>query len=677
MSIDSQDEVDYSDQDMPFFTEDRNGEQDDNRMVTDNSAQPENHSTVVDVDVAVPDSLKRTSHPAKMNLKDSTPDVTVSHEGRLLGSLLSDSFTFLLSAVRGTLGVKSGSCAFEVRVIEELPRRSQVRVGFGTSETSIFVGDGLESVGFDSEGCFWSERKRNLRVGRRFAKGDTVAVVINGLEISRSADSPPATISLFVNGVRASAPQTLPEEISSKTLYPMVSYNGATLQVNQGRNFQVSPVWLSPLSFSVPLIGECPEEWVEVSPYPRKWDTHVGGGSYTERTVLVPVGLPDCQALYKWVDELHARYPGRYLEISDRAIVDWIRRSGFLAPQRVAPDASIDRPGFVFGINSIDDSSIRKILKSLYGLIGKDLVIVEARRGLIASERKSIISEFGHEWRKVAVVVGSEDGIDSKWPEMSARVISQSFASFSLPSKEEGFDECVFEVSESLAIDRLMSWKKQKKIYEKVDFRPDLDWIKTKNASWLETKLDWRKRQRMWLDLRGKSIDSAGRFDDVWSVDDVNGDAESGGVPLYSNFQIEDWALIGIRFEVHVLLHSFKKDVIDIDPERVGLHKSLLEHYYQLYFGKQLYTPQYGAADVDSLLDLISDSIKVDSGILKPALDLAVPHSTFVRLTEHARRERERSIREGDESAKLKLIAPPIVPAKRPAEDDRRGRTRR
>merc|ERR1719426_60333 len=107
-----------------------------------------------------------------------------------------------------------------------------------------------------------------------------VAVVLNLDSASPNAN----TISLFKNGVRVAQPQALPEELSGKTLFPAVSYRGATIHYNFG-----APV--VPLPFKCKVIGEAIVKESDVTKYEAP-----AGGKYT---VLFPVSLPD-EGSFDW-----------------------------------------------------------------------------------------------------------------------------------------------------------------------------------------------------------------------------------------------------------------------------------------------------------------------------------------------------------------------------------------
>merc|ERR1712113_1073884 len=58
----------------------------------------------------------------------------------------------------------------------------------------------------------------------------------------------------------------------------------------------------------------------------------------------------------------------------------------------------------------------------------------------------------------------------------------------------------------------------------------------------------------------------------------VNVDDIGNGKPLFANFEYEDWTLLGLRYEFHLLLHAFRRDVDDVD--RQSFHESHLDFYY-------------------------------------------------------------------------------------------------
>eukprot|EP00928_Gymnodinium_smaydae_P012777 TRINITY_DN1465_c0_g1_i1.p1 TRINITY_DN1465_c0_g1~~TRINITY_DN1465_c0_g1_i1.p1 ORF type:complete len:1023 (-),score=217.72 TRINITY_DN1465_c0_g1_i1:114-3182(-) len=149
---------------------------------------------------------------------------------------------------------------------------------------------------------------------------------------------------------------------------------------------------------------------------------------------------------------------------------------------------------------------------------------------------------------------------------------------------------------------------------------------------------------------------------DILALEDV---CDMGnGEPLFSNFMFEDWALMSLRFELHLLVYAFRRDVND--PDRPSFHEMHLLFYYTKYYRKQLNVKFFGMNSVAELLDLISDCMALsDDGVLQPALsdEPETPVDMFVKLTEKARRERQTKIDAGDESAKLRFSVLSATPA--------------
>ncbi|CAK0824489.1 unnamed protein product [Prorocentrum cordatum] len=143
---------------------------------------------------------------------------------------------------------------------------------------------------------------------------------------------------------------------------------------------------------------------------------------------------------------------------------------------------------------------------------------------------------------------------------------------------------------------------------------------------------------------------------DVFGVEDVMD--VGGGRPLFSNFAFEDWVMLSLRFELHLMAHSFARDTDDSD--RPGMHIDHLAFYYSRYFQKVLSLGYYGASTVAQLLEMCRDTIEVRKNKVVASLvpDDLDSLGVFVMLTEESRRDRVLRIDCGDESARLKFAAP-------------------
>jgi len=142
---------------------------------------------------------------------------------------------------------------------------------------------------------------------------------------------------------------------------------------------------------------------------------------------------------------------------------------------------------------------------------------------------------------------------------------------------------------------------------------------------------------------------------DVFLIKNID---DTEGEPLYASFSFEDWALLSLRFELHLLVLAFRHDIDD--PERLSFHASHLLFYYNKYYKRQCNTKVFGCKDEAELLALVKDTIELPSNsILDTQLSEDTPHDLFVRLTEEARRERQRRLDMGDESVALHFSQPP------------------
>lgn len=288
--------------------------------------------------------------------------------------------------------------------------------------------------------------------------------------------------------------------------------------------------------------------------------------------------------------------------------------------------------------------------------------------------------------------------------DMTAWALSTSFTEFTIPVKEEGFDDVRHEwFKKSKCSDYIKEWIVNKKLTTRVeDIQPseafNLQWF-----AWQQQMQKWRQKQDEWKDqikkaaqgadrktngdagtadenMDEKKAEDQGKVDgvdnvkedekksapekenceleaddfDVFGVTDVCdiGNAE----PLFAHFTFEDWALMSLRFELHALVHAFQHDVND--PERAGIHVDHLLFYYNKYFRKNLTAKYYGVESYEELTGLISDSVCINpkTKVLETHLsDDLDSFDIFPKLTEEGRRERHLLIDSGDESAVLKF----------------------
>jgi len=268
-------------------------------------------------------------------------------------------------------------------------------------------------------------------------------------------------------------------------------------------------------------------------------------------------------------------------------------------------------------------------------------------------------------------------------------VLSQSFAHFTIPEKEEGFDDIRYEwQKEAASKDYLRKWVLDRKLTSRIEDLQPGQWFVDKLVEWTKTYSEWQAKQKEYKNSAAKKAkdekkeeekkeEGAGDNDeekgddlDIFSVEDVC-DVGSGE-PLFANFTFEDWALLQLRFEMYFLQLAFRKDVDD--EERVGIHETHLAFYYNKYYRKQLTPKHFGMSTNHEICKLVKDTVSISetTNVLVSALaEDTESVDIFVKLTEENRRERQRRIDAGDETAKLKfsqmVMQQPQAPKAAPA----------
>mmetsp|Transcript_45932 Transcript_45932/g.116793 ORF Transcript_45932/g.116793 Transcript_45932/m.116793 type:complete len:927 (+) Transcript_45932:75-2855(+) len=809
---------------------------------------------------AKPDKSPKVKDSIVFHTQDTTMNLMQSTFGNVLMPLTDGGMQYLLAGARANTGVKVGRYAFEVKLVEVMNPaddpaarqrtpmpRCQLRVGFATEGSSLFIGDGEDSVCFDSEGSYIHNRIKTTP-SQKFGTGTIVTVLLNLDPASPNAN----TISLFKDGERACQPQALPESLRGKMLFPAVTFKNVTVHYNFG------PAPLAPLPFTCRMLQEATAKDAKVVPAPAKDAKH---------EVVFPVCLPD-EGTFDWLDMFLEKNP-QYIELSDRAMLTWAEKSGLTKPKGFSARSSNDKPEMGFGIAVLDDHSIRRVLQAIAPVQQRNYVVMEVKSNLMKDERKELISKWaGSSFKKTAVCMmgdppasfkkrSQEVALTQKQlasdaefkakqeeerrkkmldkrqrqlekerqkalkqqakvqaevkkqmdiakkkaealaageeykeeeeekkeepeeaeeeekeeeeedepmdeeppkveltaeekklvfrrnpiPDLTSYSLNTSFVKFSVPDKDEGFDEIRYDWSkQDKCRDYLKQWVQEKKTTTRIEDLQPGDWFVSKWKDWQKTLQSWHAKQNTYKAAVAKrAADKAARqarraaaaaarearakaaaakkemeakaaaekkaaeggeggdetkeaeekpaedvkmedpepeekeeseddkdegkvdFDklDVFGVEDVLD--VGGGEPLFSTFGFEDWTMMSLRFELHLLAHAFKRDVKD--PDRIGIHVEHLAFYYNKYFKKHLNHKLFGLESIEEMLQLVKETVYITkkSKVLESLLpDDMENFSIFVMLTEEARRERNRRVDMGDESAKLKFSSPSV-----------------
>lgn len=301
-------------------------------------------------------------------------------------------------------------------------------------------------------------------------------------------------------------------------------------------------------------------------------------------------------------------------------------------------------------------------------------------------------------------------------PDIAASLLNSSFSKFSLPEASEGFEAVEYawaprEASEAY----LAKWVLEKKLTTRIEDLQPSALFKTKLQEWHKELSAWhigqleykdpvkRAAKAAAFDKNGtaaeatkegedsndsdkakdvkdgsneeknekeeseqhKQVDALKRLEedidanelDVFGVDDIMDVGK--GDPLFSRFALEDWAMLSIRFEIHLLVHAFKHDCADV--ERVGIPPEHLVFYYQRYYKKVLNPKNFGVDTAEGLVDLVGDAVIVNprTKVIESQITADLEGNTiFVKLAEEMRRDRSRRVEAGDESARLHLTGP-------------------
>jgi len=262
-------------------------------------------------------------------------------------------------------------------------------------------------------------------------------------------------------------------------------------------------------------------------------------------------------------------------------------------------------------------------------------------------------------------------------PDISDRVLSKHYASFTLPSVSDGFDDVsyVWE-DEDAGTSLFKEWILERKLTQRVDDLVPGAWFQDKSRAWSTLVEDFKAIQSKWnSDPPAKESSSAVVTDDidVFAVEDIKdiGNKE----PLFARFDEEDWILLETRYELHLLLHAVRKDLND--PDRPRFPEKHLQFYYDKYFRKVFDIKYFNVAKFEEFQELIKDVLAIDPAttLLSSLCDEETPLDRFVKATEQDRRDRQQRADAGDETAKLRLIRPPSSHGQgRPIHGSRGGR---
>jgi len=608
-----------------------------------------------EVDDPVEASGKCADEEVTIYAADTTLDTFFDAERGVLSSLSDGGFQHLLSGARASTGATAGRYLFEVQLLGSVEKAKTVlRVGFSTAGSSLFLGDKHgHGVAFDSGGAFLAAGQKKKVCGK-------IGKKVVGILLNLNKDGPNAgTVSLFLDGERAGQPQAIPPELLGKAFFPTITFMNVTLAVNFGR----SKRQLRALPFKCTMFANILKANCEQSTLRPSKD-----GSFQ---VVVPVGLPE-QGVFDFVDSFRAERP-QFEELSDRRLLEWCKESGIEVQEALS--CSRDRVDFASAPAGLNGESLQPMLKTLALLARRDVIFCEVCSGLLKAQRTELLRNLPQNTRRSAIVVVGEPSAAFKAfkekvptreadniPDVSEKALG-CYSQFSMPTEAEGFEKVNYEwLGKDAAEAHLKAWILERKATTIIEDLEPGEWFKEKVKEWHALRAVLRQRHVEYAKKKKETpqlLDTASSFDiKGMTIDDIH-NIDSKGTPIYANFKFEDWLLLQWRLDLHFLAHAFAMDVGDAD--RPGIPEEQLAHYYQIYTKVKCDPSKLACDNLQKVLRLLKlPGLELaDKGgkskILCSGLDKDTSLKDFIIGVESYRRDRNRRIDAGDESAQLRF----------------------
>jgi len=393
-------------------------------------------STVVEheQDAKIDKKRKPMTLNCVMNSYDATPNALVDSEGAMISTVSSDGMNALIAQVRGNIGIKKGRYYYEVVTLEAY-QKLEFCIGVSTASAK-WVG-GENSVGFDQHHQI---RSNGETTGKKSVKPISNHDVIGILLNMDSKATNKFTISLFVNGVRASEPIALPEKMHKEALFPHIAFRGCSLGVNFRSIAKPLPFVVLPWQQASNM--EIEKSKIEKAETPK---------------AVYPIALGDTEASIAAFLSKHKAE--NYIELSKGIFDEWVKQSGI--PKKNE---------FSYGVLALDQPHLlapwlRSRPRNVVWALGNPLFIEERTKTL------SYLPGF----EKTAVVCNIKTEADR---------VSAKYAQAALPTMEEHLNHIIYEIPEEQAEKELTEWKNDQRLRSKVEDFKVGKFFSERNAAW-------------------------------------------------------------------------------------------------------------------------------------------------------------------------------------------------
>jgi len=648
-----------------------------------------------------------------------TSNVLLSKDGKTLMMLHEAGLQYLYGGARANTGIARGRYMVEVRAVEQLAineahaTRSvwvgphMLRLGLSVAGTSLLMGDTEDSVCFDTDGTLMHNRASAWVTPRQPVMG-TFALVF---------DADNHKVSFFRDGAPVGPQQELPEALKGKTLFPTVTFKNLKVQVNFG------PSPLRALASKCRMLQDAAADDVAVASEESlqksgKWEVlfpvflpDEGGFDWSDwflETNPSFVELSD-RKLLDWITRSGLRRTSQTKSVDkpdfgfgvpsfDNGTVKQLLAGGVSEQKRNVLMMEVrgnlvkeDRKSM---LNKFRQSHHRKIAEVMIG--NPDDAFRERTQSRLLTEKQAEAQKK----RKLdqvddgPPVTLTDEERQVKFrklpvPDLTTGQLNACFTKFCLPSEEEGFDEIRYSwLPKSDSGRYVEDWVRSRKLTTRIEDLQPSDWFRERWQEWQKHIQAWHNKhmefksddKRATVAMRAaaakaKKVPNGGvepadkdpmvlleeeieaEEMDIFGVENV--EDMGNGEPLYMNFTHEEWALLCLRFELHLLVHSFLID--SSDPDRSGIPVDHLNFYYHKYYKKSLLPKSFGVETLDDMLMLVRDTVivspktKVLESQLSSDQDL---NELFLKLTEEDRRDRQLRLENGDRTAELKIPRP-------------------
>ncbi|XP_059811165.1 heterogeneous nuclear ribonucleoprotein U-like protein 2 [Hypanus sabinus] len=362
--------------------------------------------------------------------------------------LFPEKFVYLWGGARATYGVSKGKVCFEVKMTQKFPvkqvtenesERHLVRVGWSLDSSSLQLGDGEFSFGYDGAGRKWRNSVFE-KYGEKFDENDVVGCFAN-------FDGEDVELSFSLNGACLGVAFTVSKEsLGDKALFPHVLTKNCALECNFGQKEE--PFFPVPEDYTI-IQNVALEDRVRGAVGPKTRDAC---------EVLLMVGMPGVGKT-TWVKKHVAENPDkRYNILGTLNMLDRMRVKG-----QDGPEMSV----------ALRNTLIQQATQSLNKLIQvaackKRNYILDQSNVYSSAQRRKMIPFKGFSRQAVVICPSDEDWkvrmklrLTEETEDLPDFVLHEMKVNFTFPETSDFLDKVTYVELEKEQASKLMSKYKE------------------------------------------------------------------------------------------------------------------------------------------------------------------------------------------------------------------------